>query len=213
MKAYFISGLAAGKDIFKYIVLPERYTPIYIDWITPLPGESLNDYAIRLINKIDRTEPFLLIGLSMGGMLAVEMAKHSSPEQVIIISSIPSSAHLPGYYRKMAGIGLHQFIPIAFFQFASIIKRFFTKESPEDKKNLKEMIRHSDPVFIKWALLAVLNWENDNIPNNLIHIHGTSDGVLPGHLTNPTHFIKGGGHLMVMTRANEINEILSGILL
>lgn len=54
MKVYFISGLAADSRVFKHVVLPPGYEPIYIDWINPLTAESLQDYALRLAEKINR---------------------------------------------------------------------------------------------------------------------------------------------------------------
>ena len=70
MNVYFISGLAADRSVFKYIRLPEGYDAIYLEWIAPLPGETLPQYAERLAQQMDATKPFGVIGLSFGGMLA-----------------------------------------------------------------------------------------------------------------------------------------------
>jgi hypothetical protein len=78
---------------------------------------------------------------------------------------------------------------------------------------LKALIRKSRPQFVRWALHAILTWRNTEIPKSLVHIHGTKDKILPIRFTKPTHIITGGGHLMVLNRANEINKILSEVLL
>jgi pimeloyl-ACP methyl ester carboxylesterase len=78
----------------------------------------------------------------------------------------------------------------------------------EDREMLRNMIRHSDPQFIRWAIRAVLHWRHTPVPQNIFHIHGTNDEILPLRYTHPTHLLKGGGHLMVMNRAKEINAIL-----
>ena len=70
----------------------------------------------------------------------------------------------------------------------------------------------ADDKFIKWALNAVLTWDNKTTPQNILHIHGTKDEVLPKRFTKPTHLVPGAGHLMVMTRAKKINEILKDLL-
>ncbi len=98
MNAYFISGMAADERLFKEIMLPSAYKLQFLSWITPLCKESLSNYASRLANKIDRTEPFILIGLSMGGMMAVEIAKTLHPEKIILISSVPVTFE----YHKMS---------------------------------------------------------------------------------------------------------------
>jgi hypothetical protein len=48
------------------------------------------------------------------------------------------------------------------------------------------------------------------VPEKLVHIHGTRDGILPVRFTKPTHTIA-GGHLMVLNRAHEINKILNDV--
>ncbi len=212
MKVYFICGLAADSRVFRHIHLPQGYEPVYLDWIRPEKDELLADYALRLAQNIEANERFSLIGLSMGGMIATEIAKKFNPVSTILISSIPTSEHLPKYYRVAATLRLQNLLPISFIQKAAVLKRFFTTETGEDKWMLKDMIRKSDPYFIRWAMNAVLGWENKEVPGHLVQIHGSKDAILPKRNTNPTHVIKSGGHLMVITRAKEINEILNEVL-
>jgi len=213
MRVYFISGLAADSRVFKHIRLPDGFEPVYLDWIPPLKDESLRAYALRLGEKIDRSEKFILVGLSMGGMIAVEIANHIPPVLTIIIASIPISTHLPSYFRIGARLYLHRLIPINLVKNAAIAKRLFTTETKEDKEMLKAIIRESDPAFIKWALTAILHWENQTVPEKLIHIHGSRDEILLVRYTKPTHTVQKAGHLMVMNRAEEINRILKEVLI
>ena len=67
MNVYFISGLGADRRAFEKINLPERFSIHHLDWIQHNQGESLNDYAKRLAATIDTTQPFAIVGLSMGG--------------------------------------------------------------------------------------------------------------------------------------------------
>lgn len=212
MKAYFISGLGADRTVFRNISLPSSFEPVYLDWIEPRENESLSSYASRLSAAIDATEPFVLIGLSLGGMLAVEISKTLPPEKLILISSIPCEKHLPKMYKWAGRLRLQKLVPVKFFKQASIIKRLFTSESREDKIFLREMIRKTDPKFIKWAMNAILHWDNNNLPEKCVHIHGSGDGILPVTCTHPTHIIPKGGHLMIMNKSKEINKILSDIL-
>ncbi|HYE53752.1 MAG TPA: hypothetical protein VD996_02880, partial [Chitinophagaceae bacterium] len=61
---------------------------------------------------------------------------------------------------------------------------------------------------IKWAMGAIVNWDNDCIPEDCIHIHGRGDLLLPARFTKPKHVIAKAGHMMIMTHAEEINAIL-----
>ncbi len=211
MKVYFISGLAADCRVFKHIRLPAHCEAVFIEWIAPEKNESLRAYSLRLANIIDRNEPFAIIGLSMGGMITTEIIKLYRPVATVLISSIPCSSQLPGYFKVAGKLRMYKIVPVSFAKSLSMMKRLFSAESGEDKATLKQIIRDSDPTFIKWAMGAILNWKNDELPESFIHIHGSKDEVLPLRFTNPTHIINNAGHLMVMDRAKEINAILEQV--
>jgi hypothetical protein len=60
---------------------------------------------------------------------------------------------------------------------------------------------------------AVLYFNNTERIANLYHIIGDKDQVFPWEkIKNPTAIIKGGTHIMVFDRADEINQLLAGIL-
>ena len=212
MKAYFISGLAADSRVFKHIHLPQGFEMIFLDWIKPDKNESLKDYSLRLGNKIDRNGPFVLIGLSMGGMIAIEIAKACSPLKTILISSIPDSRQLPPYFKFAGKIGLHHLLPVILLKTAAKAKRLFTSESDEDKKLIRQLIQESDSQFVSWAVDAILKWQTEEEAPNCIHIHGSKDELLPLRYTKATHVVKKAGHMMVMDRAQEINSILESEL-
>src|ERR1044071_2262482 len=107
MKVYFISGLAADERVFRHINLPEQYEAVHLAWLAPLPHESLPHYARRFSGRINGDEKFCLIGLSFGGMIAVEIARILRPEKLILISSISCPAHLPSYYKIAGFLRLH----------------------------------------------------------------------------------------------------------
>jgi hypothetical protein len=57
----------------------------------------------------------------------------------------------------------------------------------------------------------VMKWRNEEIPANLIHIHGSNDEVFPIRYVKPAYVLK-GGHLLVFHHANEVNKLLEEIL-
>jgi pimeloyl-ACP methyl ester carboxylesterase len=209
---YFISGLGADERIFKHIHLPQQFSAVYIPWIPPQSNESLESYSRRISAAINPSEKFYVVGLSLGGMIATEIARFMKPEKTFLISSIPVIDFLPWYYKLARIINLQKWLPISMIKHAAWIKRIFSPETSEDKSMLRKMIRDCDPSFIRWGLHAILYWKNKTIPDNLVMIHGTADRILPIKNTRPTHAIKGGGHLMVLNRAEEINQILHSLL-
>ena len=213
MNVYFISGVGADRRVFRNIRLPDGFRAVHLDWITPHSEDTLSGYALRLAENIDAARPFVLVGLSFGGMLANEIAKVYAPQMIILISSVPSAYHLPPYFRTAGYLKLHKLVPISLLKSASLLKRLFTVETKEEKKFLREAIRNADENFIRWSLDAIVKWRCQSKPSRYIHIHGSSDYILPLRFAKATHVIKGGGHLMVLTNAREINQIISSHLL
>jgi pimeloyl-ACP methyl ester carboxylesterase len=212
VKAYFISGIGADYRVFTHIRLPRGYEPLYIHWILPQPSELLSSYARRLVDQIDTAEPFVLIGLSLGGIMAVEIAKTIPPVCTIIISSIPQSSHLPPYFSLVHRLQLTKATPPALIKFLANVKHRLTMKSPDNRKIMREIIRSGNDEFITWAMDAVLKWDNAFSPKPLYHLHGTRDLVFPIKRTTPTHIIPKGGHMMVMNQPTIINGLLEEIL-
>lgn len=212
MKVYCISGLGADRRVFSKLRFPQPFEMVHLPWITPKKGEELETYAGRMAAKIDLGEPYILCGLSMGGMVASCIAARYRPALTILLSSIPVSSDLPPIYRLAGALQLHRLLPISLFTSAAMFKRYLTGETPADKALIRQMIRDTDEVFIRWAFCAVLRWKFFQRPEPLIHIHGTRDGILPVRHTRPTHLIQGGDHLMVLSRAEEINVLLEKLL-
>jgi pimeloyl-ACP methyl ester carboxylesterase len=212
MNVYFISGIAADGRLFRRIHLPEGFEAVYLNWIKPHQNESLKSYALRLAEKIEPGKPFVLIGTSLGGIVATEIALRLHPLALIIIGSVPVDTQLPGYYRLIEKLKLHRLFPGSLYNFSAKVKHHFTREDAEDKKIIIQMISETDPSFVRWGINAVLQWKNREIPDGLYHIHGTRDEIFPYRYTAPTHTIPKGDHVIVITRAEEVNGLISEIL-
>lgn len=208
---YFISGLGADRRAFRKLAFSENFHIIHLDWISPTPNESLKSYASRLALKIDTSIPFYLVGLSFGGMLATEIAKKLNPIHTFLISSIPTFKELPWYYRMAGRMSLQKLIPTGLLKKNNNIGlKFLGAKSDEDRKLLRQLVIDSDPHFMKWALTCILTWRNIERPINMTHIHGTADHILPIRYTaGPNHIIKGAGHFMVHTNAEEIIDVIN----
>jgi len=207
---YCFTGLGADETLFANLAIPE-YSLTHIQWLPPLPSETLPQYALRLSAQIKHQAPILL-GVSFGGMLAVEAAKHLKAKQTILISSVKTARDFPFYYHLANRLKLINWLPAYIFTTPTPIADFlFGAENKEDKKLLRYFIRQSDSRYIKWALQAIINWKNETFPQNLVHLHGSADRILPLP-RGVDHVLKGAGHLMVYNRAPLINDLLQSIL-
>jgi pimeloyl-ACP methyl ester carboxylesterase len=212
LKVYFISGIGADYRLFLHLHLPEGYEPAYIHWIPPIKKERLSDYAYRLTQQIDTTEPFILAGLSLGGIMAVEIAKRIPAVCTILISSVPISADLPKLYRVAGALQLGRLIPASLLKLAAIIKHSIWMRTAAGRRLMRQVISAGDDRFIRWALNAVLKWKNTIIPQPLYHIHGSRDEVFPISLTTPTHIFPKGGHMFLITHPEAVDKFLREVL-
>jgi len=212
-KVYFVSGLGADWRMFQFLKLPGYMQQQQVEWIEPLHlDEPLPEYVQRLKTQINTPDP-ILVGLSFGGVAAIELAKILQPHKVILISSLATRHALPWYYRLAGKTRLHRWMPMQLMKsLYPIAPLIFGAHTRPEKKLLKEVILDMNEKFLRWALGQLLAWPQQEVLPELVQIHGTADLVLPLHDRPDIIKVKGGEHLMVMHQAKEISAILSQIL-
>lgn len=185
---------------------------VHIPWVEPLHKETIEAYALRLSAYITTPNP-ILVGLSFGGMMAVEIAKHIATQKIILLSSAKGKKEIPFYLRWLGKTGLQHVAPTALVLHPTPITYwFFGLKKQEQKQLLTHILQQSSPTIYKWSVNAILTWQNTTLPQNLYHIHGTADRVLPIGLVQPTHTIKNGGHFMVVSHAPQVAQLLQNII-
>ena len=210
-KCYLLSGLGADGTVFQYLDF-EGVEVEYMEWLPPLPKETLPAYAKRMTQKITTPHP-ILVGLSFGGMVAMEIAKQIPVKKLILISSAKERKELPWFYRFSAKLKLQKILPY------TLIKRtngftywLFGATSAHEKALLKEIFRKTPTTFLKWAINAILTWKNTEIYTHILHIHGDKDRILPYKNVKDTLCITGGGHSMIVNKAHEITPLINKFL-
>jgi len=208
MQIFFLSGLGADKTVFQFLNLGD-HEKVFIDWIEPGKNESLRDYALRL-KKNHIPDDGFIVGLSFGGMLATEIAKEYPLVKAIIISSSKTVYEVPPYYKTGKIMPLHHWVSDEVQRwFMMRMKWFFGLNTNESIKIYEELIRNCNTDFNRWAVNAILNWDNTEVPENIIHIHGTHDKVLPyKYIQRADHIIPKGEHLMVMEQPDILSNLL-----
>src|SRR5947208_14654943 len=105
-----LSGLGADEKIFAGLRI-NGWELTYVPCIKPLPKEKLKNYSSRMTAMID--DPFpILLGVSFGGMIAIEMAKEINARLVILVSSVKSSDELPNWMKIVGKLQLNKFLPV-----------------------------------------------------------------------------------------------------
>jgi pimeloyl-ACP methyl ester carboxylesterase len=206
---YLLSGLGADRRVFDYVDL-QGFKLNHIDWIDPLEDEKIEAYAKRLLAQIPTNKP-ILIGVSFGGILAIEIGKLIEAEKIVLISSAKTRTDIPFGYRLAGNFWANKLIPAPLYRQANfIVYWLFGVKKKEEKELLKAIMDDADNDFVDWATNKIVNWDNERLLPNVVTVHGTSDRVLP--FKSADYVVDQGGHMMIVTRAQEVSNILRKIL-
>jgi pimeloyl-ACP methyl ester carboxylesterase len=207
------AGLGADERLFE----PQRQLRARIEvvrWIEPRPRESFADYGRRIAETIRSPRPFYIGGVSLGGMIALEVARHVNPLAVILISSCRSCAALPRWSR--AGRVLVRAVPASLQKWANVrcpvALRALGACDASDRELILQMIRDTPATFLKWGLSEALLWPGaDGISVPVYQIHGDNDRTIPCPPSGIDRVVPGGGHLINLTHSDDVNRFIEEV--
>jgi pimeloyl-ACP methyl ester carboxylesterase len=202
-KIYAIGGLGADHRIFQFLNLNANIH--VLKWEKPQQKEPLSDYVLRMSKQIPPEFEGWLIGVSFGGMVAQEIAKRSNVK-VILISSVAQTNEVPKIYQWVGKTRLISILPAFLFKLPKGLAVFLF--GAKNKRLLMEIIRDTDPNFVKWALQKITTWENHQELSEL-RIHGKKDRLFPLKNAASIDFKTNGGHFTIVDEAAEISRFLT----
>ena len=211
---YFMPGLAASSTIFERIVLPDNiFEIILLEWEIPLDNETLPQYAKRIADKITHPDP-VLVGVSFGGILVQEMAQYINVKKLIIISSVKTNLEFPKRLKMVKVTKAYKLFPSTWLANVESLTKFSFGAKINKRLQLYEkFIKVRDKRYLDWALEQVVMWERTVADESVIHIHGDEDDVFPIKNIQNCLVVKGGTHVMILTKYKWLNENLPKIIL
>ena len=204
---YLIPGLGADERVFQFLRLQGEVH--VLRWLSPQSStEGLPHYAARLAAAIPLEQVCWLVGVSFGGVLALEVAQLRPLARVVLISSFMGPSELPWLGKLARATGLYHLVPPQLLpRLPRVAKWFFGVKTGHDYQLLRQILRDTDPGFTRWAIARLLQWPGRTLPA-AICIHGTEDRLLPAG-TAHSQYILPGGHLIIISQAAEISRILN----
>ncbi len=208
---YCISGFGADERVFSKLHFGDNDVH-FIPWLIPEKKESIGAYAKRMAEKIKHQDP-ILVGLSFGGIMSIEIAKLIGVSKIILISSVKSYHEMPLWMRLTGKSKLNQFLPLKSYRVLEPIQNYnLGIEDNDELKLVREYRKAIGQKYTTWAIHEIVNWKNEWIPENLVHIHGAKDHMFPIKNIKADYIIPDGGHFMIMNRSEKINGILKELL-
>ena len=203
---YFMPRMCANPLIFERIKLSSNFKPHYLNWISPLKNESLQNYVIRL-SKYIKHKDSILVGVSFGGVIVQELSKILKIKKVVIISSVKSNKELSNSMKFAKKTKSYKLLPVTWLNDFESLLAFVLGPKIKRKVNLyRKYLSFRDENYLKWAIREMVNWNQTSPLKGVIHIHGTYDLVFP--VLNIKNYIpvERGDHTMILKRADWLNN-------
>lgn len=214
LRLYLIPGTGADERLFHQLDLT-GYDTVNVELPVAKPHERLADYAARIAREqIDTTLPFAILGVSLGGMVATELAEQLSPVHVVIVASAKTRQELPPGYR------LGRFLPV-YRVVGGRTMRWFTKRSQPQMEPMldaqrdlfMDMIYAKDPKFLQRAVGMMVRWDRKVAPAGITHVHGTLDHTLPFKYVCADVEVLAQGHMLTYSQPALVEQVLAKALI
>jgi len=169
----------------------------FLDWPDYRGERSLREIAERVVVEIGINDGDVVIGHSLGGMVACEIAGIRELRHFVLINSAQHHSEVSSLLAA-----LHPLAAFTPFRLAQATVR----RLPGD---LYQMFVRSNPDFIRATCKAIFEWEGlDEKRIRPKRIHGTWDRIIP--IPAEVDLALEGGHLIPVTHAREcVNFIRS----
>ena len=209
LRLYLIPGTGADQRLFDALDL-SGYDTTHVRLPVGERGEDLPEYAARVArDQMDTTAPFAIVGVSLGGMVATELAEQLSPEHVVIIASAKTRHELPPGYRLARYVPLYRVV-------GGRTMRWFTKRfqpvvepmATAQRELFVDMIYGKDPKFLQRAVGMMVRWDRTEAPPGITHVHGTEDRTLPYRHATPDLVVRDEGHMLTYSRPEVVEWVL-----
>jgi pimeloyl-ACP methyl ester carboxylesterase len=188
--------LAAQQSAFSNVIVPS--------WPEHHSSDTIVSFAERMAGTLRPIGPCVVGGVSFGGIVALELARHLDSSGCILISSIRSPREMPFRLRILRPMG---FLPQpAFNALAFAAAGLFRSSMRRGAKRRSNQMLASP--FFSWATRATLRWRGCEPGVPIAQIHGDSDLTFPVGLTRPDQVVDDAGHMLVATHSEIVNEFI-----
>ena len=192
MKIHVYPGMGATADM--YTGPWKEFNFIFHNWPKYTGELTIQSLAKKVIKEHNIQEGDILIGSSLGGIIASEIANQIKIKHLILLGSAKEQSEVNSFLKLLHPIV--DYTPIAFI-------KALTGKIPID---LSVMFSKSDPDFIKAMCKAIFKWEGLKVETEVTRIHGVKDLVILKPKNNDYDI--NGGHLIAMTHPKECLEAI-----
>lgn len=194
LKIHALPGMGADKRMFP---APWTSIPDFVahDWGCYSGETTLAELAASMCSAGDIRDGDVLIGASLGGMVACEIAKIRDIRTLFLIGSAAHQQEIRTLLRLLHPLA--QIAPLDWLRSAA-------GKLPQE---VAQMFADAEPEFIRSMCAAIFAWEGLGASEvDMVRIHGRHDLVIPA--PGQTQLLLDGGHLLSMTHAEACTDFI-----
>ncbi len=208
--SFLITGLALDHRAFDGLNLPPgRFR--WIDFIPAEPQETLPNYALRMAGAMGFRPGDAVGGFSLGGMLALEIARQCQASRILLLSScthpgfLHPSFHFFGRLARWTPQSVLQFL----FSYLPTAMRLIGMHDAKNAAFLREIMGSFPPALLRQLPAMVLDWRGCEPAAPCFALHSEHDWLIrpPLHLAELT-LLPGNSHLTALPQPEATRNFL-----
>jgi pimeloyl-ACP methyl ester carboxylesterase len=205
---YLLPGMGANKRLYEKYSLNGNVK--VLEWIDHANATNLEEYAALLAEQI-KTSENVIVGSSMGGMMANELSHIVKPAATVLISAPSSRLEFPWTLNALEKTRIHRLASAkATYKLSFLARTFMGFNTKEHDELFFEMLRSNGPRFLHFSVRAVLEWKRTEPPTGeWFQILGGNDKLFKSQTPGRTVQLHGSGHFMAYEQADEISQLIN----
>lgn len=191
---YVLPGMGADGGMYSgaWRALPAC---TFVEWPIYAGEDSIEGIAKRIAREAKIADGSILVGSSLGGIVACEIAKLRNLRHLFLVGSAKNREEISGFLAA-----IHPFVDLLPMKFIQAAVGKIPNEAVQ-------MFSRSQAEFIRAMCRAIFEWPGlDDGILKPIRIHGRHDHIIP--VPRDVQKVVDGGHLIAMTHAQECVEFI-----
>ena len=192
---YVLPGMGADSAMYAraWHTLPNC---CFIEWPPYKKENSIEKIGQRVAEEAGIKDGAILVGSSLGGIVACEIAKLRNLRHLFLIGGAKRKEEINDFLALMHPLA--DLLPIEFIQ----------RVAGKIPNEVTKMFNRSQAEFIRAMCKAIFEWPGlDDTVFKPERIHGKFDRVIP--VPPDAHKVIDGGHLIAMTHAQECVDFIT----
>jgi hypothetical protein len=209
MRVLLITGFALDRRAFTRLNLPAEFETF--DLIPVRRGETLREYASRMAGEIGLRPGDIIGGVSLGGMLALEMARVIDVRGALIIASATHPRHIRKRFLWLWPLAplMPDFVISRIFRLVPAVLAMQKMLEPPDQALLADIMGRFPPALLRAFPPMIARWPGCRPPARFRHLHSTGDWMIrPAGDPQTLTLLKGSNHLITVSHPLEVREWL-----